>query len=478
LNKLLLLLILSLIFLVVFAEEKYNFDFLKAFVDTVADSTKIDSLSEKKTEYDFDFLDSLENENEESKASIQLETKTTESINTNPMIGTSEFWNEYVFDGSYILNFNYSTNLFRLFNRKDYNEEDFSYLTENCGFSQYENFYTSPDGKVSLKFQKDTKKYLKNIRMNFKESSDFEILQMDENITYDDFENIFGYQCLKTDLKMSFSVVAYADPDTTLVNRLMYNFNFNFNTDGKLNHLNIYPLLAEKINLNEMGEPKFLFFECLEGDCENGYGILRWTDGDYYKGTFSNGFPVNGIVYEYNLIYKCYAKSAEFESGELTSGICPTIFDPKTYMKPLLIKLHEAVDQQRKIKSARKDVDYYHYRMQTESYGFESNKQNMITYSERGIEYAKECKRITKQAYNILVDTDTGNCLDALFKLSEITNTLQDIEDVFWVLRHVAILNGEMDQAQVNVVTQWEYLFNKVNFDEVNRILENCGYYE
>ncbi|MBC8384792.1 MAG: hypothetical protein H8E57_04660 [Candidatus Cloacimonetes bacterium] len=448
LNKIFFFIIFCLTSFVIEAEEKYNFDFLKDMDSEAADS------SEVKT---------TQTANNENEVTAEISNK-KETI--------PEFWQYYIVNESYLENMNNSWNLARLFNRKNYDENDFTYLTQKCRFIQHDNAFTSLDEKVRIVFKDN---YVKNILFINLTTDDLLLLDMNESITYDELEEMFGYQYSEV-LKLWYSMIAYFEPDTTMSNQFRYQFNFS--SEIGFTHIEIAPLLPDKIQLDESAEIRFMLYGCYEGDCENGYGILRWSNEYFYKGTFSNNWPQNGIVYRFNYIYKTYAKEAEFQNGEIVSGYAPTIFDPKTYMKPLLIKLHEAVDDQRKIKSTREDVDSYHHRMQQNTEWFESDKQNMITYSERGIEYAKECKRLTKQAYNILVDTDNGNCLDALMKLAQISETLQEIEDVFWVLRHIAILNGEMDQAQINVITRFGYLFENVEFGEVNRLLENCGYFE
>jgi len=463
-------------------ESEYNFDFLKDMGDEAKklleskslDSTEVDSTSVKTSEhdieYDFEFLKSLANDSEEPGES---KPGKTEQFASNPIASTSDFWTTLITKGSYVENFNYVENICLLFNRKDYGDEDLRVLTEQYNFTVSEYSCTSPDKKVIISFDEKTGKYITGLSFYNLDKNDIQLLGFDEGISYDKLEDFLGYQYYDG-LKLSFSVVSYVEPDTLLDNRFKYMFNFS--TDSGLQSIWLFPLKPEKIQLNATGQIEFMVYDCVEGDCENGYGVLRWADGYYYKGTFSDRWPLNGMVYRYEPVYKKYTKHAEFENSKIAPGFGPTIFDPKTYLDPIVIKLHEAADEQRKIKSARKDVDYYHHQMQTEPESFEYAKSNMFTYAERGIEYSKECKRLTMQAYNMLVDNDNGNCLDALTLLSQISDILQDVEDVFWILRHVAILNGDLNQAQINIITNFEYLFNDVRFDRVQTLLQNCGY--
>ena len=346
-------------------------------------------------------------------------------------------------------------------------------LTETYNFTKNESYYNSPDKKVFLFFEEQSGNYLNRVIFDNLDEADLSYLGFQNEITYEGLEQIYGFQCYDG-YKLDFAVLAYIEPDSVLIN--CFHYIFNFHTNSEFDNIWLAPLNPENIRLNETGVVNFLLFDCIEGDCVNGYGELRWTDGFIYKGTFSEGFPVDGIVYDCK--YGRNTKYTEFTDATTSEWDYPTIFDPETYMDPLLSLLYDAVDEQRNIRSAREEVDYYQYRMQNEPEMFVSARQNMITYAERGIEYSKECKRITKKAYNLLVDTDNGYCLDALFKLSEISNTLQDIEDVFWILRHIAIENGEMNQVQINIVENFGYLFNNVTFGEVERILENCGYFD
>lgn len=43
--------------------------------------------------------------------------------------------------------------------------------------------------------------------------------------------------------------------------------------------------------------------QCLEGDCENGYGVLKCDCGYTYKGYFENGMKVKGTLIKADLVY-------------------------------------------------------------------------------------------------------------------------------------------------------------------------------
>ena len=445
LNKIFFFIIFCLTSSVIEAEEKNNFDFLKDLGSEVEDSSEVI------------ITQTSNNENEESAdSSNQKET-------------IPEFWQYYIENESYLENMNNSWNLARLFNRKNYNEDDFTHLTRECRFIQNESVFTSPDEKVSIIFSNT---YVDKIMFFNLTKEDLLLLGMEESVTYEGLETIFGNQYYDS-FKMDFIVNAYFEPDTLFANRFQYIFNFY---SDEFVGIDIAPIKPDKIRLNENGEVKFLLYECLEGDCVNGYGVLRWTDGYVYKGTFSDYWPQDGIVYNINPLYNEFRKYTDYVDGKVTSGSTPTIFDPETYVKPIVNKLNAAAEEFRNLLKARQEVDYYLKRMEDEPNNLEYSKPNVIAYAERGIKYSQNSKEFTNEAYQIL--DNEGVCPDAKNKLSEIYYLIQDIEDIFWVLRHIGILNGDADQAQANVVNQYNYKVEQVDFEQVGEYLENCGYFE
>ena len=60
-------------------------------------------------------------------------------------------------------------------------------------------------------------------------------------------------------------------------------------------YLTIEPLYYYKYNYTEPF--KTLTVGCLEGNCDNGVGYFRWTNGLSFKGEFENSKPVEGYYY-------------------------------------------------------------------------------------------------------------------------------------------------------------------------------------
>ena len=55
----------------------------------------------------------------------------------------------------------------------------------------------------------------------------------------------------------------------------------------------------------------FLLSECIQGDCENGYGTSKNSNGVRYVGEWRDGEPWNTTVYKPN----------GFKSGEYKNGV-------------------------------------------------------------------------------------------------------------------------------------------------------------
>ena len=75
------------------------------------------------------------------------------------------------------------------------------------------------------------------------------------------------------------------------------------------------------------------FAECIEGDCNNGYGTFTWTDGAKYVGEFKDGLQHGQGTFTYS-------------DGSVVKGIWENSklveLKKRSYEKPLIMKMEMA----------------------------------------------------------------------------------------------------------------------------------------
>ena len=78
------------------------------------------------------------------------------------------------------------------------------------------------------------------------------------------------------------------------------------------------------------------FAECIEGDCNNGYGTFTWTDGAKYVGEFKDGLQHGQGTFTYS-------------DGSVVKGIWENSklveLKKRSYEKPLIMKMEMAANE-------------------------------------------------------------------------------------------------------------------------------------
>ncbi len=201
-------------------------------------------------------------------------------------------WDDYIIDNWKI------TELTKLFSLTNISVDDLKMLIDKFGFTKsYYEKYTHPEKKYSFQFTKnDESFYLSKIEIPVTYGDSFPSIGLEEEVTLEKLEKKYGL-CWYKNINLS----PYTIHASGHSSQKKYNMDFSFERKAYSDIINKIEITLNDKEYREFdGQITFKKGESLWGDCENGKGIYKYTNGKWVVGLFKDGKKTHGYAEDYD----------------------------------------------------------------------------------------------------------------------------------------------------------------------------------